>query len=1275
VGIGEASPTKKLDINGKLRVRGDTIIGSTNPANQFNIASNGGVRVNLDLNSDGSESFGIRKNGNTSPLLFEVTEGGNVDASGNATFDGDLTLSGNSKLSTGNAFDITGSSGINMIIDNDGNNSNTTAFRVQAGTSPSKIFRVQKDGDAKVYNNLTVDGLSGSGTGIAEVDNNGEFQLTSTSVSDVITEVKDGNGLTGGGASGSVTLDVVAENGLKDFNDKVELGGTLTKPTTIDQGGKNMTYDLTGSGDFRVRDNGNSAFFVEDNSNVGIGNESPDYQLDVSGAIGVNDYIYHNGDPNTHIYFTPNRIRFYAGSSNSSWIDIQDGDGLVVNENGLQRNFRVEGGNDENLLFADGSSDQVGIGTDNPGDLLHIAPSSSSTQEGIFIEDASAPAYGARFMFDDASNNVIIGSRKAGTDIDAITIERNNGNVNIGASTPNYKLDVDGDINLTGAIRSSGSSGSSNDVLTSTGTGVAWKDISSAGIGDDWGSQDVKSDGTLNGDGDGTNLSVDWSAANDLDGSGNVTLEDLQAGDDLNGNHYDGSSQETFSLQNSIDVDKIESANNDGTLDIGTGNNVTSGGSGSAANIAIGNNNTLSATSSSGWKVHVGIGHQADVSTSRAGFAIGYVVEASGPYSMAIGVGDNPTEATQRGAHAFGLDARATAINAHAIGGKFVNSTSNSAKVGYGNDNMLVNGNNDEITMTTNGNQAVRVKSNGQVDMNSDKIVNVKDPTNAQDAATKSYVDNNVNDDQNLSDVLNQGNSAGSKNIDMNNQEIIDASNVGIGVTNPARRLSIQSNSGGEGMELIMPNPSIWLQDNTDTDKAWSIYNQGSIDGLAFRSENDDGSGRNTRMFLEHSSGDVGIGTTNPNSKLSVGASGDPKYKVFAEHNSSTDGTSVIKAVQKGDPGLGDDSRAIVANINNAASGGNGYYRGVQANAVATDDQNSGRAIGVEGRGGNADVNYGIKGMVKGGDGGAGVFGWDNTNSSSFGDPTVGTADNSYAGYFAGKVNIEGQLNMEDNIAMNGNWVSRNGSNNGVYLKANDMGFNTDNISTNGTGHYVFSESGKVRLAMRSSTSNDGMRFEYANSSSTFKVQSASNDGGFGGENFMHIENNTGNSNKEHQLKLKDNTQTNMVEFGKFVISSSGNKEINVGFQPSSVKFIATPPFDQTSFTETSGGSGDQNDNYAGTMIGFAENGKDGTTEEQFVMFSGGSGNSINNVRYGGNSGDCIAVSYGNKNGGELGDIAADIKSWDNDGFTLDVRQYSSMNNVSGLTVMYEAHR
>jgi hypothetical protein len=50
------------------------------------------------------------------------------------------------------------------------------------------------------------------------------------------------------------------------------------------------------------------------------------------------------------------------------------------------------------------------------------------------------------------------------------------GSVGIGTTSPSKKLDISGDINLTGTIFSAGTSGTPGQVLSSTGTGLQWID-------------------------------------------------------------------------------------------------------------------------------------------------------------------------------------------------------------------------------------------------------------------------------------------------------------------------------------------------------------------------------------------------------------------------------------------------------------------------------------------------------------------------------------------------------------------------------------------------------------------------------------------------------------------------------------------------------------------------------------------------------------------------------------------------------------------------------
>lgn len=129
----------------------------------------------------------------------------------------------------------------------------------------------------------------------------------------------------------------------------------------------------------------------------------------------------------------------------------------------------------------------------------------------------------------------------------------------------------------------------------------------------------------------------------------------------------------------------------------------------------------------------------------------------------------------------------------------------------------------------------------------------------------------------------------------------ISAQNVGIGQPSPSKKLEVKSTAGGDGLLLDMPNPSLFLIDYTDANHAWSIYNQGADDGLAIRSSADDfTTSLNTRMFIQHSTGNVGIGTVDPEEKLNVSGNSRISGSLFIGDEYTNKGVGAIQIRKEG---------------------------------------------------------------------------------------------------------------------------------------------------------------------------------------------------------------------------------------------------------------------------------------------------------------------------------------------------------------------------------------
>jgi len=145
--------------------------------------------------------------------------------------------------------------------------------------------------------------------------------------------------------------------------------------------------------------NGSSVMVVS-GSNVGIGTTTPDYTLDVAGDIGVNHKIYHNGDANTYINFTDDRIRFDAGGLGFIGMHKKDSSPhqVTINNGNNNIDFVVNSNNNSNdpILRCDASAASVGIRTASPIAELDVAGKIAITEES---STPNQPADGQGYLY------------------------------------------------------------------------------------------------------------------------------------------------------------------------------------------------------------------------------------------------------------------------------------------------------------------------------------------------------------------------------------------------------------------------------------------------------------------------------------------------------------------------------------------------------------------------------------------------------------------------------------------------------------------------------------------------------------------------------------------------------------------------------------------------------------------------------------------------------------------------------------------------------------
>jgi hypothetical protein len=636
-------------------------------------------------------------------------------------------------------------------------------------------------------------------------------------------------------------------------------------------------------------------------------------------TVYVGEYITHLGDGNTAIRFLDDSIQFNAGGVAMMKLTEGSADTVTINPDSADVNFQVNGDTVANLLFVDGGTSKVGIGTSSPAYRLDIKGTSNNIGDGNQIFSVGNTSGGTQLAIGSSEDSYTwirsyesgVGGRDLAlvTNNEAVRI-KSGGNVLIGTTTDNgYKLAVSGgDAQINGVnVGKGGGSVAQNTIvgygaLTSTTTGNYNTALGyQAGYSNTTGERNTAvGRQALRANSTGSyNVALGMDALNNNTASNNTALGYQAAYSNTSGNivaiGWQAGFANTTGTITAVGYQALKANTTGGenvavgreSMRLATASNNTAVGTYSGYVLTTGSGNTivgrraLFSATTAGYNVAIGAQALYSNVSNNSNVAVGEASLYNNTQNYNTAVGNNAARNNTTGSIvAFGYQAgysNTTAIDITSVGYQAARNNTASYVTAIGH--QAAYNNTTALTTTAIGRRAVYNNTTGgyNVGVGINTLVNT---TSGNNTAIGSYAgDSNTTGENN---IFIGNNSDGASATDSNRTWIGNSSTTSTWVG--GNLLVGTTTDGGQPLQVKGSNNIAYFRGDTgysDITFRSPVGNEfhmtlGGGDSLVFNSTT------NERMRLT-SAGSLGIGTASPDYELDV--AGDIGIDGYIHHN------------------------------------------------------------------------------------------------------------------------------------------------------------------------------------------------------------------------------------------------------------------------------------------------------------------------------------------------------------------------------------------------------